>query len=469
VTEISGTLGDATTTSTTAREFSSGSRLHRVRRAAELPVNAASVAVFRIAFGVLMVVNTLLYLPVLAHQYYVDTTFNFPYEPLNFVSPLPAIGIYAVYVGMGVTGVLIALGKWYRPATVAMFVLTTYIFLLDTTFFQNHEYLISLLSFLMIFLPLDRRWSLDARRHPDRASATVPAWVLWLLRFQIGIPYFYGGIAKLNGDWFRGEPLRAWLAARTDLEPFDTILTTEAVVWFMTYGALVLDLTIVWFLLHRTTRLPAFVIVTCFHLINVWLFGLFVFPWLMIAATTLFFEPDWPERVLTRLRRRAGVDAPLERPPDRAARRLAPVVAVSLVLWATVQVVAPLRHYAIEGDPSWTEEAHRFSWHMKLRDKRGTVTYVVTSNGQSWRVDPADHLSPKQVARLAGHPDRVVQFAKHLSKANDHAEVHAETMVSLNGRPPQPIIDPTVDLASVRLLRWGHAPWILPLAEPLPG
>lgn len=39
------------------------------------------------------------------------------------------------------------------------------------------------------------------------------------------------------------------------------------------------------------------------------------------------------------------------------------------------------RHYLIAGTPSWTEEGHRFSWHMKLREKSGTVTFVVSKDG----------------------------------------------------------------------------------------
>ena len=43
----------------------------------------------------------------------------------------------------------------------------------------------------------------------------APAWTLWLLRAQIGIVYFYAGLAKLNADWLQGEPMRGWLASRT--------------------------------------------------------------------------------------------------------------------------------------------------------------------------------------------------------------------------------------------------------------
>jgi vitamin K-dependent gamma-carboxylase len=443
----------------------------RLREAGRRPVSSASLAVFRIAFGVAMVINTMLYLPVLVREYYIDPPLHFPYPPFAFVVPLPGPALYGVFGLMVLTGAMIALGLLYRWAAWSFFVLTTYVFLLDSTYYQNHEYLVSLLALMLALLPADRRWSLDARRRPGLRSMTVPAWVVWLLRFQIGVPYFFGGIAKLNGDWFRGEPLRAWLANRTDLEPMATVLTTEWVVWFMAYGALVLDLTVVWFLLHRRTRPAAYAVVVCFHLMNAWLFGLFIFPWLMIAATTIFFSPAWPERLVRRFARPAArvgptsTVVPVRRPvrPWRPSRALVGVFGV----WVLLQATVPLRHFAIAGSPSWTEEAHRFAWHMRLRQKSGTATFLVTANGQTWTVEPSEHLSGKQLWQLAGYPERLVRFAHHLSELHGGAEVRAETRVSLNGREPQPIVDPSVDLSEVSLLWFGPAPWILPLETPL--
>jgi vitamin K-dependent gamma-carboxylase len=225
-------------------------------------------------------------------------------------------------------------------------------------------------------------------------------------------------------------------------------------------------------LLYGPTRVPAFVIVTSFHLLNVWLFGLFIFPWLMIAATTLFFEPDWPTRLARRVpdRLRPG---PLRGvrpspPPDRASRRLPALLATFLLVWAAIQITVPFRHYAIDGDPSWTEQGHRFAWHMKLRDKQGSATMIVTTADRTIEVDPRTHLGQKQAARLAGHPDRLAHFARYLSDLYGGAEVRAETSVSLNGRAPQPIVDPTVDLSEVPRFEFGRSPWILDLTEPLP-
>lgn len=444
-------------------------------------MSGASVAFFRIAFGVAMLVNTFLYLPSLVHEYYVAPSFHFAYGPLSFVTPLPGPGMYLVYVAMGAAGVLIAIGLWYRWAAAAFFVLTTYVFLLDSTFFQNHEYLISLLSFLLVFLPANRLWSVDARRRPALASKTVPAWVVWLLRFQIGVPYFFGGLAKLNADWLEGEPLRMWLAQRTDVELIGPLFAEEPVVLFMAYGALVFDLTVVGLLLYRPTRLPALAVATAFHLTNARLFGLFIFPWLMIAATTIFLAPDWPLRVgawtrarAARWRRGAPSTAPSPAPkPGDAARalrnppRMAAGLVACLAAWAAVQVALPLRHFAIPSSPSWSEEGHRFAWHMRLRDKQGTARFVLTANGRSWRVYPSRYLGRKQVSRLAGHPERLVRFARHLSALHGGAEVRVETSVSLNGRRRAPIVDPAVDLASVPVSWRGHAEWILPLEEPL--
>ncbi|MGK2886998.1 MAG: hypothetical protein ACSLE8_19885, partial [Rhodococcus sp. (in: high G+C Gram-positive bacteria)] len=126
------------------------------------------------------------------------------------------------------------------------------------------------------------------------------------------------------------------------------------------------------------------------------MFGLYIFPWLMIAATLLFFPPDWPLRTLQRLDRRrpALTTASGDRPPGSATiRPVSAVMTALFAVWVVVQLVVPLRHFAIEGRPSWTEEGHRFAWHMMLRDKSGSARFHLTDGDRTWIVDPADHLT----------------------------------------------------------------------------
>ena len=192
--------------------------------------------------------------------------------------------------------------RFYRLSATAFFLIITYVFLLEKARYLNHLYLVSLIAFLMIFVPAHRHFSLDALRSRDIRSKIVPAWSIWLLRFQVGIPMFLGGIAKINADWLRGEPLRSWLSSRTDFPLIGQFFTSEVMVWMMNYWSIFLDLFVVFFLLNRRTRLFAYIAALHFHFINSRLFDIGIFPWMLIVTTAVFFEPDWPRRVFNDLR-----------------------------------------------------------------------------------------------------------------------------------------------------------------------
>jgi hypothetical protein len=372
---------------------------------------------------------------------------------------------------LGVLAVFIALGIFYRASMVLFALGFSFIFLLEQGRYLNHFYLVTLLSWIMVFIPAHRSASFDAWRRPALASEYAPTWALWLLRAQIGIAYFYGGVAKLNADWLSGAPARVLMAERADLERLGPILNHEVSLWVIAYGGLLLDLCVVPLLLWRRTRLVAYCFAVAFHLMNATIFTIGIFPWFMIAATLLFFDPDWP---------RARIFRPLEaKDPAAAGFRPAPprlqrVATVALLAYMAFQLTFPLRHYLYPGDVNWTEEGHRFSWHMILRRKSATATFVVSDpdTGESWMVDPDVPLQEWQWRKMATTPDMALQFAKFLAeekRREGHArvEVRAHINASLNGRPMQPLIDPTVDLAA-QPRNLFPAPWIMPLTTPLP-
>ncbi|MGH8874320.1 MAG: HTTM domain-containing protein, partial [Acidimicrobiia bacterium] len=261
----------------------------------------------RIGFGTLMVWETWRYLANgWVTRYYQQPSFFFTYWPFDVVRPWPGEWMTWHFLAMGLAAFFVAIGFCYRISAPALFLLFTYVFLLDKARYLNHFYLVSLVAFVMTVLPAHRAFSVDALLHPRLRVATVPAWTLWLVRFQIGVPYFFAGLAKLNRDWLRGEPLRSWLAARTDVPLVGRFFTEEPVVWGMTYGALLFDLAVVPLLLHPRTRRWAFASALVFHLLNARLFSIGIFPWMMILLTTLFFPPNWPRRLLDRLRGEHG-------------------------------------------------------------------------------------------------------------------------------------------------------------------
>src|SRR5205807_1855519 len=85
-------------------------------------------------------------------------------------------------------------------------------------------------------------------------------------------------------------------------------------------------------------------------------------------------------------------------------------------------------------------------------------------------IDPADFLTSREVAWMTGNPDATVQFAHYLSDRarrelhlSVNPQVFARTMIALNDRPRQPMIDPNVDLARVKRPLIGHQTWIIAL------
>jgi hypothetical protein len=74
-------------------------------------------------------------------------------------------------------------------------------------------------------------------------------------------------------------------------------------------------------------------------------------------------------------------------------------------------------------------------------------------SGEQWRIDPRTVLSEHQASRLAGRPDMIWLFARHLHddfarRGHRDVEVFVDSRVSLNGRARVPLIDPTVDLSA---------------------
>ena len=139
-----------------------------------------------------------------------------------------------------------------------------------------------------------------------------------------------------------------------------------------------------------------------------------------------------------------------------------------------IQTLAPLRHFLYPGNVSWTEEGHGFSWHMKLRDKESRPEFWASVPGTNRRIDirPRDYLTSRQARKMYARPFMIIQFARHVKaklrrQGYPEVTVHSRTLVSLNGRRPQLLVDPEVDLAA-QSWTLGHADWIVPLTEPLP-
>jgi len=461
--------------------------LRRLCAAVFKPVDISFLIFFRILFGGIMLWEVCRYF---THdwitRYYVDPVVTFTYYGFSWVKPWPGRGMYFHFFVLGLAAACVMVGFLYRIAAPVFFLAFTYSFLLDQTRYLNHLYLVCLISFLMCFLPAERAGSVDALLRPKIRSAVVPAWTLWLLRAQLGIPYFYGGIAKLNSDWIHGgEPMRIWLSPLTKVPVFGHLFAADWLVYSFVIGGLVLDLLVVPLLLWRRTRLFGFLAAVAFNLINAVIFEIGIFPWLMLGVLLIFFPPDLLRRLARSFMSRPTEESPRQQSQvsltaQAIAETSQPISVTSqglvvglLTLYLTVQLVFPLRHYFYPGNVSWTEEGHNFAWHMKLRTKSGEAVFTVThpQTGQTWIIKPADYLKSHQLMKMTTKPELILQFGHHLAEEKTRegyagVEVRAHVMVSLNGRAPQLLIDPNVDLAKEEVSLMP-ARWIVPLTTPL--
>ncbi len=80
-------------------------------------------------------------------------------------------------------------------------------------------------------------------------------------------------------------------------------------------------------------------------------------------------------------------------------------------------------------------------------------------------------LNYGQGMHVSMQPFLLREYANHIADLwqqnyGERPVVHAQTAVSLNFRPSQPIVDSSADLASVPAAVFRHNPWIVQLKEP---
>ncbi len=428
------------------------------------PVDAASLGVFRIVFGAMIAWDAYRYLQNgWVEEYFVRPSIHFTYLYFDFVRPLPPPWIYAHFWFIAAAGILVSLGLFYRLAIVALAVSYTYFFLLEQAVYMNHYYLILLLAWLLSLMPAHRAYSLDRWRGAT-VAATVPQWCVLLLRLQLFIVYFYGAIAKVNPDWLRGEPMYSELVRRgEDVPEIAHRFPPALLAYAIAYSGLAVDAVIPILLSIRRSRWLGYALAFVFHALNAIFLSIGIFSYLMIGAITIFFEPDWPRR-LTRRLRGARPPAPLVLQEGRTGIFLL----ATLHLYVAFQLLFPFRHLLFPGAVSWTEEGHRFAWHMKLRKKDSEITIIASdpSTGRRWAVDPSRELRSRQLKKLATFPDIMLQYAHYTrdrlqSEGIADPEIRVEWKCSLNGGPVALLLDPQVDLAKVER-SWRPSPWILP-------
>ncbi|OGX85482.1 hypothetical protein BEN47_14720 [Hymenobacter lapidarius] len=443
-----------------------------MRHALFRPVDIAWLVFFRLGAGVFIATEHAGAV-VLGHpQRYLEAPHHFTYllAPLPDLSAPVLYGLYAAVIGGGLA---VAAGWRYRAAALLLCLGCWWLFLLDSTTYINHHYLFCLIASLLVVLPAHRAASLDVRAGRVAPAATAPAWTRFLLLGQLGVVYFFAGLAKLNTDWLAARPLTVWLGNKGHWWLVGPLLIQSWLAWLMSYAGLLFDLLVVPLLLWRAARPWAYGAAVVFHLSNVVIFGLGTFPWFSLLMTALFFAPDFPRHLPGAVgrwfRRRVPAPGPtaVAESPSRSWRQVAVVAA--LTAYGAVQVAVPLRHFLYPGSVHWTEQGHDFAWHMMLRSKTSTATFRVRfADGHEETADLGNVVTRAQ-SRFANYPDGLLRVAHWLAadyrkQGRPPTAVFVDSRVALNGRPEQPLVAPSVNLLRYRpTLR--PAAWVAPAPD----
>ncbi|MEQ8420023.1 MAG: HTTM domain-containing protein [Arenibacter algicola] len=425
-------------------------------------IDNSPLLIFRIFFGILVSLECYGAIATgWVKKNLIDPEFTFNFIGLDWLQPLPGIGMYLYFIVMGTLGIFIALGYRYRFSAGAFALLWTAVYLMQKTAYNNHYYLLILIALIMAFMPANRDYSLDARRNPSIRTNHMSAYLKWAIVLQLFIVYTYASVAKLYGDWLDFSIIEILFKNKKSYPIIGGLLQEPLVHRVVGISGILFDLLIVPALLWKHTRKWAFVASLFFHLFNSIVFQIGIFPYLALAFTVFFFEPETIRKLFFK-KKEPYLENVLTVPPQRE------LVLGILSLYFLIQLVLPIRHYFIKDDVLWTEEGHRMSWRMMLRSRTGITTFKIVNHttGNAYLVNLDDYLSRGQKSKIKSYPDFMWQFAQRLKREyNEKGEdisVFVNSRVSINGKPYQEFIDPKIDLGNVSWNYFGHNDWILP-------
>ncbi len=440
----------------------------------------APLAVFRFLFGLIMLVSIVRFTANgWIYDLYVKPDYFFTFYGFDWVVPLGETGMYLLFLGIGLAALSIMLGYFYRFGIILFFLAFTYVELIDKTNYLNHYYFVSIVSFLLMFVPANRSFSLDVLRKPSLRREYVPAWTINIFKLQLGLVYFFAGVAKLNPDWLlNAMPLQIWLPANADIPIVGPLLEYTASAYIFSWAGAFYDLTIAFFLLWKRTRIFAYLAVIGFHMFTWFLFQIGMFPFIMILCTLIFFSADFHKKVI-RLISSLAKYFPFSLPESKPAKKkdfqltksTGGIISGILIIHFILQLLLPLRFMLYPGNLFWTEQGFRFSWRVMLMEKAGHATFHMKNpeTGNEWQVRNWDYLTPEQEKEMSSRPDMILQFAHYLEDEyqknfSGDVEITVTSNVTLNGRRSQPLIDPNVDLTEQER-GFAHKDWILPFNE----
>ena len=423
-------------------------------------IDNSPLIVFRMFFGFLVACESFgAILTGWVKRVLTDPQFTFSFIGFEWLQPLPGFGMYFYFVLMGFFGLAIMLGYRYRIAITSYTILWAGVYFMQKSSYNNHYYLLLLISFLLIFLPANRYASLDVKQNRVSEEKTMPYWISLLFIIQVGIVYVFASLAKFYPDWLDGTFTKNLLSGTTSRPFFLELFSQKWFYLFIAYAGILFDLLIVPFLLFKKTRTLALIASVIFHIFNSITLQIGIFPFFALTFALFFYEPETIRRLFLRKKPKLE-DENLSQ--NLYGKR---IVYFLMIPYLIIQIALPLRHHFIEGDVLWTEEGHRLSWRMMLRERNGYITIQIKDlkTGSVSIYNYRKNLTNKQAQNLATKPDFIWQYCQRIKEEykGKPIAIYIDCKNSINRKEYKSLIDPNYDMAKAEWNYFAHNEWIL--------
>jgi hypothetical protein len=282
------------------------------------PVSTAPLAVFRIAFGLVLFLWTLSLLPglsafftkggLLPAQPQYGGDLRLEWGLLGIFPSWTAVVI--VWVALLAASIALVLGLFSQLAAAVAFVALMAFQRRDPFVFNFGDVLLRIVAFYLIFAPASASLSvLRLLRHRGEPW-TFPAraaWPMRLLQVQFSIVYFFAVWAQVRGlTWNNGTAI-SYVLRITDLErfPLPAFVSHSLVIAnLLTFGTLAIELSLAILVWNRRLRPWVLLAGLLLHLVIEYSVSLGFFDLTILSMYLLWLPPERIEAVLLGLERR---------------------------------------------------------------------------------------------------------------------------------------------------------------------
>jgi len=279
------------------------------------PVSTATLAVFRIAFGLILFFWTLSLLPEL--DPFFTKTGIFPQQPHYTQGGWGLLGtftsntaVWILWAALFIASIAIALGLFSQVAAVVASVALISFEQRNPYVFNSGDGLIRLLAFYLIFAPASASLSARSLLRRDGDFWTFPArpvWPIRLMQLQFSAVYLFAVWDKVRGTtWNNGTAVSIALRI-TDINRFPVphfVTHSVLISNLLTFGTLAIELSLAILVWNRKLRLWVLLAGLSLHLgieysVRVGFFGMAI-----TSMYLLWVPPERMEAVLLALQQR---------------------------------------------------------------------------------------------------------------------------------------------------------------------